>query len=78
MDKKQLTFTQKIGARMVQLRKKAGYKNHEAFAYEKGLSRSQYGRYEAGKVAIQADSLEKVIIALGVTVSEFFSEGFDD
>lgn len=78
MEKKQLTFSQKIGARMVYLRKQAGYKNHEAFAYEKGLSRSQYGRYEAGKVSIQSDTLEKVIIALGVTVKEFFSEGFDD
>jgi transcriptional regulator with XRE-family HTH domain len=48
------------------------------FAFAKNLGRSQYGKYEAGKTSITSNVLKRVIDALGVTVSEFFSEGFDD
>lgn len=66
----------KIGARCKQLRKQQGYTSHESFAYAKGLNRSQYGKYEAGNVDMRMTSLEIVINALGVSVEEFFGDGF--
>jgi hypothetical protein len=40
---------EKIGKRLQELRKKKGYSNYELFAYENGLPRAQYGRYERGQ-----------------------------
>lgn len=65
-----------LGKRLKALRKKAGYKNYEYFAFENGLARAQYGRYENGS-DIRFSTLMRVIEALGVTPAEFFSEGFD-
>ncbi|HEY9045823.1 MAG TPA: helix-turn-helix transcriptional regulator [Ohtaekwangia sp.] len=65
----------KVGERMKQLRIKAGYTSYEIFAYENGISRSQYGRYEKGE-DLRISSFLKVLNALGVTPKEFFSEGF--
>ncbi|MEQ9404801.1 MAG: helix-turn-helix transcriptional regulator [Cyclobacteriaceae bacterium] len=61
---------------MRQLREKTGYTSYETFAYEKGLPRAQYGRYEKGE-NLKYSNLIKVIKALGVSIDEFFSEGFD-
>ena len=69
-------FLEKLGARLKELRIKKGYTNYEYFAYENNLSRSQYGKYENGG-NIQFDTLIKIINALGMTPTEFFSEGFD-
>ena len=66
----------KVGERIKELRKKLGYKNQEHFAWDKGLSRSQYGKYEKG-ADMRVSSLEKVLAALEITPKEFFSEGFD-
>ncbi|MGK6353178.1 helix-turn-helix domain-containing protein [Parapedobacter sp. DT-150] len=66
----------KLGKRIKELRTKAGYSNYEYFAYEHEIPRAQYGRYERGE-DLRYTSLLKVIKALGVTVEEFFSEGFD-
>jgi transcriptional regulator with XRE-family HTH domain len=68
---------EKIAARIRSLRKKRGYDNYEKFAYEHNLNRSQYGRYEKGE-DLRFTSLVRVCRAFGVTLSEFFSEGFDD
>lgn len=66
----------KVGNRIKELRKKKGYKNQEHFAWDKGLSRSQYGKYENG-ADMRISSLEKVLLALEITPKEFFAEGFD-
>jgi len=66
----------KLGERIKSLRLKKGYTNYENFAYDNDLPRAQYGRYENGQ-DIRFSSLVKVIKALGVTMEEFFSEGFD-
>jgi transcriptional regulator with XRE-family HTH domain len=63
----------KLGARIKALRIKAGYSSYETFAYEHGLPRAQYGRYEQGK-DLRFSSLVKVVAAFGITMEEFFSE----
>lgn len=67
---------QNLGKRVMQLRKKAGHPNYEIFAYENGLSRSQYGRYEKG-TDMHFSSILKLVEAHGMTLKEFFSEGFE-
>lgn len=69
-------YLTKLGARLKALRIKKGYTNYEYFAYDHGLGRSQYGKYEQGG-NIQFDTLIKIIAIHGLSVKEFFSEGFD-
>lgn len=66
----------KLGNRLKQLRIKKGYTNYEYFAFENGIGRAQYGKYETGG-NIRFDTLVKIIKIHGMTVKEFFSEGFD-
>ncbi len=66
----------KLGARIKQLRIKSGYTSYEYFAYENEISRAQFGRYERGE-DIRFGSLVKIINAFGMSIDEFFSEGFD-
>lgn len=66
----------KLAARIRQLRIKKGYTNYESFAFENDIARAQYGKYEKGE-DLRYSSLLKVIKALGVSVKEFFSEGFE-
>jgi hypothetical protein len=66
----------KLGERIKQLRIKSGYTSYEYFAYENDISRAQFGRYERGE-DIRFGSLVKIINAFGMSIDEFFSEGFD-
>ena len=66
----------KMANRLKSLRVKKGFTSYEAFAYEHGLSRALYGRYEKGK-DLRYSSLVKVVKAFDMTLEEFFSEGFD-
>ena len=66
----------KIGVKLRELRKRAGYSNYEYFAYENNISRPQYGKYEAG-ANIQMNTLIKILKALDISLEEFF-EGFDE
>jgi len=66
----------KLADRIRSLRIKKGYSNYENFAYEHDIARAQYGKYEKGE-DLRYSSLLRVIRALGVSVKEFFSEGFD-
>jgi transcriptional regulator with XRE-family HTH domain len=67
---------QKLGRRIKQLRIQKGYTNYEYFAYEHNISRTQFGRYENGE-DLRYSSLLKVVRAFGMTMEEFFREGFD-
>jgi transcriptional regulator with XRE-family HTH domain len=67
---------QKLGKRIKDLRIKAGYTSYEYFAYEHEIPRAQFGRYEQGQ-DLRFSSLVKIINAFGMTMTEFFSEGFD-
>jgi len=66
----------KLGQRIKELRILKGYTSYETFAYEHNISGAQVGRYENGH-DIRDTTLPRVIDALGVTPSEFFSEGID-
>ncbi len=65
-----------LGERIKALRIKKGFTSYEHFAYEHGFSRAQFGRYENGE-DLRYTSLVKVINAFGLTMEEFFSEGFN-
>jgi transcriptional regulator with XRE-family HTH domain len=75
-DHSQKEYIAKLAKRMKKLRKEKGHLNYETFAIENGISRSQYWRYEKGE-DLRFSSLVRVVNALGVTLEEFFSEGFD-
>ena len=65
----------KTGSKMAKIRKELGYKNSDDFAYDKGLNRSQYGKYEAGSQDMRLSTLLKTINSLGMTIEEFFGQG---
>lgn len=73
LDEKELL--KKIGQRLKEYRKNAGYSNYEYFAYENDISRPQYGKYEAG-ANIQLNTLAKILKALDVSLEDFF-KGFE-
>ena len=62
----------KIGDRLRQIRKEKGYSSPDKFAYEHGINRSQYGKYEAGTEDLRLSSLIKVLSKLGLSLNEFF------
>jgi hypothetical protein len=66
----------RLGNRIRSLRIRKGYTNYEYFAFEHNIPRAQFGRYEKGE-DLRYTSLLKVIQALGISLQEFFSEGFD-
>jgi hypothetical protein len=66
----------KLGNRIKELRINKGYTSYEYFAYDNNISRAQMGRYEKGQ-DLRFTSLAKVVNALGISLEEFFSEGFD-
>lgn len=67
---------QKLGARLKQLRIEKGYTNKDFFAYDHRIHPAQYSRYERGN-DLQYSTLIKLINAFGISVAEFYSEGFD-
>lgn len=69
-------YLKMLGKRIRDLRIKAGYSSHETFAYAFDFPRTQYGRYERGH-NITYLNLVKIVNAFGMTLEEFFSEGFE-
>lgn len=67
-----------LGNRMRELRLKAGHTSVERFTDENDFSRVLYSNYESGLGNITHKNLVKVCAALGVTLKEFFSKGFDE
>lgn len=66
----------KLGARLREIRIERGYKSAEAAALKFEVNRVQYARYEAGR-NIEYLTLVDLLERMGVSVSEFFSKGFD-
>lgn len=69
-------YLKMLGKRIRELRLQAGYTSHETFAYAFDFPRTQYGRYERGH-NITFLNLIKIVNAHGLTLEEFFSEGFE-
>lgn len=65
-----------LGKRLRALRKEAGFTSAEKFANTHEINRTQYGQYELGS-DIRFSSLVRILDALGMTLAEFFSEGFE-
>jgi transcriptional regulator with XRE-family HTH domain len=66
----------KLAKRIKSLRIAKGYSSYENFAFENGIHRAQYGRYEIG-TDIQYTSLLRIAKAFDMSLEDFFSEGFD-
>jgi transcriptional regulator with XRE-family HTH domain len=64
-----------LGERLKYYRKLKGYTNYEHLAYDLGVSRSQYGKYENGG-NIKFSTLCKILVHLDVSLAEFFKDGF--
>ena len=71
------TEKKKIGLRLKQLRKAMGYNNHENFAYDHGIDRAQYGKYEAGSSNITLATLIKLLNHMEINLSDFFNHEYD-
>jgi transcriptional regulator with XRE-family HTH domain len=65
-----------LGERLKYFRKLKGYTNYEHLANDLNISRTQYGKYEAGG-NIKFSTLIKITNHLKVSLKDFFSEGFN-
>ena len=77
LNKEQKKLYPKIGERIKEFRKKAGYTSQETFAYDAEIPRALYGRYEKG-ANITIYSLYKILKFHKISFKDFFSKGFDD
>lgn len=68
---------QKLAKRIKTLRMDQGYVNADHFAFDHYFARTQYARYEKGE-DLRFTSLLKLVRAFGITLEQFFSEGFDE
>lgn len=64
-----------LGSRLKYYRKLKGYSNYEHLAYDLGISRSQYGKYENGG-NIKFTTLCKILQHLEISLKDFFEDGF--
>jgi transcriptional regulator with XRE-family HTH domain len=75
MDEMQKDKLNQLGARLRYFRKLKGYSNYEHLAYDMGISRSQYGKYEKGG-NIKFSTLCKILSHLNISLEDFFDDGF--
>ncbi|MBZ9631388.1 helix-turn-helix domain-containing protein [Salegentibacter sp. LM13S] len=76
MDSSEEKRLQNLGNRLKYFRKLKGYTNYEHLAYDVGISRSQYGKYENGG-NIKFTTLCKILEHLDISLKDFFSKGFE-
>lgn len=67
----------KLGARMRKLRIQKGYKSMHEFSDQIDIHRVRYAEYEAGIGNIKYKTLLQVTRGLGISIKDFFSEGFE-
>ena len=72
-----MKLTIKIGNRIVELRNERKM-SQEDLCYAAGLSRKTMHNIECGKCSVGAITLYKIVTALNLTVSEFFSPFSDE
>lgn len=68
-----MNIQEKFGKRVKDLRNKKGI-SQEALAHHADLDRTYMTSVENGKRNISIQNIEKIIKALGISVSDFFSE----
>lgn len=69
-----MTIQEKIGKRIFQLRKEKIKLSQEKFAYEADIERSFFTHIEKGNKNISVGTLERVLMALGISFKEFFND----
>lgn len=62
----------KVGNRLIELRKQKGYKSHESFALDFDLPRVHYWRLEKGRANFTLETLSRVLAIHKITLEEFF------
>lgn len=75
--KEEVETLRRLAFRIKELRIQKGFTNYEHFAYESGISRTQYGKYEIGE-NLKFLTLLKILKSLDVSVADFFGKGFED
>lgn len=60
-----------IGERLKSLRTKKGYTSYENFAFDHGLNRANYGRYEKG-ANLKVATLIKILECHNLSLEEFY------
>lgn len=60
-----------MGEKLKKLRIDKGYSSYENFAFDNGLNRANYGRYEKG-ANLRVATLIKVLEVHNLTLEEFF------
>ena len=65
-----------FGKRLKALRKKSGHSSQLGFAYENGFNVRRYGSWELG-ADIKLSNIVRLCDALGISLEEFFKEGFE-
>jgi transcriptional regulator with XRE-family HTH domain len=60
----------KIGERLKELRIQKGYTSYETFAFDHGLNRANYGRYEKG-ANLRVATLIKILECHNLSLEEF-------
>lgn len=63
---------EKIGSKLMDLRKQKGYTSHEDFAYDFNIPRVQYWRIEKGRTNVTIKSLCRLLTIHQLTLEEFF------
>ena len=72
------TVLKNLSKKIKEERKKRGFSSYELFSYDIDISRAGMAKYESGNFDdIRLRTLLKIIDGLGMSVSEFFSNGFD-
>jgi DNA-binding XRE family transcriptional regulator len=69
-----MNIEKKIGLRIKDLRGKKKDLTQEQLAWDAGINRTYMNHIENGRKNISITILEKIIKALGVSVSEFFDD----
>lgn len=67
----QIVELNSVGEKLRKLRIDKGYSNYENFAYDNGLNRANYGRYEKG-ANLRLSTLITILECHGLTLEEFF------
>ena len=64
---------ERVGLKLMELRKRKGYTSHEDFAFDHDIPRVQYWRIEKGKTNLTLKSLIRLLSIHKMTVEEFFA-----
>lgn len=76
MSENQKSQLSDIGRKLKELRIKKGYSNYENFAYDFGLNRANYGKYERG-ANMRVSTLIKILECHNLTLQDFFTDCFE-